>query len=246
MSHPNMPLAPFLFQKVLSDASQIFFIALKPMAIIFGLEALFETALVYAIDLIGASSLLKIVGHVVEAAIYICAFGAATRVLQNVGYGHAPNLRGAVDEATRKFTPLALVGLGASLATVIGLALSVVPGVWLMGLWAVIIPVVMIEDGGLSAFSRSAALTLGYRWQAAAVILAVLAPTTLATYVVLSIFEAVPFAANIGTTLMSGVATIGMGIIASSAMAAVTLSIYKRLIDLKEAPGPDNIVDIFN
>jgi hypothetical protein len=245
MSLSGGPLTAFDFHRVISGARQVFSLGLRPLAIIFGADAVAEIILTTAVDLLGGSAALKVVMSIATIAIYCCAFGAATRVLHNIGYGHPPDMRDALDEVVQKFKPLVVVGLGASIATMIGIAAFIAPGLWLMGLWAIIFPLMMIENAGMSAFSRSAALTQDYRWQAVGAIVMVLAPMVLVAYIAMSVLGFLPSSGGIFTALVRGVVTTGIDVITSGASVAVTLSIYKRLIDLKETADPDGIANIF-
>ncbi|MFA4928962.1 MAG: hypothetical protein WC558_10620 [Patulibacter sp.] len=61
--------------------------------------------------------------------------------------------------------PLLVIGVVASTVVGIGLILLVVPGLFLMTIWAVVVQVYVIERGGIGAsFDRSRALVRGYGW----------------------------------------------------------------------------------
>jgi hypothetical protein len=67
--------------------------------------------------------------------------------------------------------PLIGAGLLAGIATGIGFILLIVPGLFLLTIWAVIAPVIVIERPGvLPAFGRSRALVSGHGWQVFGVI----------------------------------------------------------------------------
>jgi hypothetical protein len=67
--------------------------------------------------------------------------------------------------AVQSILPLLAVAICWFIAVVIGTALLVVPGLILMTMWAVLIPVQVVEKpAGLGAFARSGALTRGNRW----------------------------------------------------------------------------------
>jgi hypothetical protein len=70
--------------------------------------------------------------------------------------------------------PLLVAGVLASIAIAIGLVLLVVPGLILITIWAVIIPVVVIErTGALESFGRSRRLVKGNGWQVFGVLVVV-------------------------------------------------------------------------
>ena len=65
---------------------------------------------------------------------------------------------------------LILVGIVGGFAEGIGFLLLIVPGVILVTIWAVVAPVIVIENKSFDAFGRSYALTRGNFWQVLAVI----------------------------------------------------------------------------
>ena len=70
---------------------------------------------------------------------------------------------------------LILISLLAGVATVVGFIALVIPGLYLMTIWAVVAPVVVVErPGGLDAFGRSRALVRGHGWQVFGVIVMVI------------------------------------------------------------------------
>jgi hypothetical protein len=70
--------------------------------------------------------------------------------------------------------PLLVAGVLASIAIAIGLVLLIVPGLILITIWAVIIPVVVIErSGALESFGRSRRLVKGNAWQVFGVLVVV-------------------------------------------------------------------------
>lgn len=62
--------------------------------------------------------------------------------------------------------PLFVVGVLAGIAITIGLFLLVIPGLFLLTIWAVIVPVIVIERAGIfDSFGRSRELVRGSGWQ---------------------------------------------------------------------------------
>jgi hypothetical protein len=69
---------------------------------------------------------------------------------------------------------LIIVSILAGFATGIGLLLLIVPGLYLLTIWAVIAPVVVVEQPGVfESFGRSRALVKGHGWQVFGVIVLV-------------------------------------------------------------------------
>jgi hypothetical protein len=77
-----------------------------------------------------------------------------------------------VRSATPVIGPLVLAGILAGIGIGIGLILLIVPGLFLLTIWAVLAPVIVIERrGAIDAFGRSRELVRGHGWQVFGVIL---------------------------------------------------------------------------
>jgi hypothetical protein len=73
--------------------------------------------------------------------------------------------------ATPFIAPLFAAGVLAGIAVAIGLVLLIVPGLFLLTIWAVVVPVIVIERTGVfGAFGRSRELVRGSGWQVFGVI----------------------------------------------------------------------------
>jgi hypothetical protein len=71
--------------------------------------------------------------------------------------------------------PLLAVSILAAIGIAIGFVLLIVPGLFLITIWSVAVPVVVIERPGVfSSFGRSQALVKGYGWQVFGVIVVVI------------------------------------------------------------------------
>jgi hypothetical protein len=91
----------------------------------------------------------------------------------------------------RSVTPvlgaLIVAGILAGIAIGIGFILLIVPGLFLLTIWAVIAPVIVVErTGAIDSFGRSRALVKGNGWQVFGVILSLL----LITIVIGAVFQA--------------------------------------------------------
>ncbi|MDL2210413.1 hypothetical protein LJC26_06380 [Desulfovibrio sp. OttesenSCG-928-O18] len=89
-----------------------------------------------------------------------------------VAYGVFQTLRGntagigdALGRGFVRFIPILIASILIGLGVGIGMMLLIVPGVMLMCIWAVTIPVCAVEKkGAIDSMKRSAELTKGYRW----------------------------------------------------------------------------------
>jgi hypothetical protein len=83
-----------------------------------------------------------------------------------------------------------IAGLLAGLGIVAGLVLFIVPGLYLLTIWAVVIPVIVLEKRRVGeAFTRSRELVRGSGWQVFGVLLILLLATAIATAIVGGVFN---------------------------------------------------------
>jgi hypothetical protein len=83
--------------------------------------------------------------------------GALVLAIDDVRDGRADlSITETLDRVTPHLTTLALAGVLAGIAITFGLLLLIVPGLFLLTIWLLIIPAIMLENCGVSAsFSRS-------------------------------------------------------------------------------------------
>jgi hypothetical protein len=140
----------------------------------------------------------------------------------------------SIGETVRAATPyigaVALASILAGIAIVIGLALVIVPGLYLITIWAVIVPVIVIErSGALAAFGRSRQLVRGRGWHVFATLVLVYVILLVVDIVLGLIFSALPH------VLGSGLSQVISGTLISPFLALVVTLVYYRLS--ANAPG---------
>jgi hypothetical protein len=83
--------------------------------------------------------------------------GALVLAIDDVRDGRADlSLSETLDRVTPHLTTLALAGILAGIAITIGLILLIVPGLFLLTIWLLIVPAIMLESCGVSeSFARS-------------------------------------------------------------------------------------------
>jgi hypothetical protein len=143
---------------------------LLPVALVlFGIDAVIAYAL--------GEGALTIIASMVSVVISTFYQGMVVQLVRDVLDGRRDSSAG---DLLRSVSPvvltLILISLLAGIATVIGFIALIIPGLWLMTIWAVVAPVVVVErPGGLDAFGRSRALVKGHGWQVFGVIIIVIA-----------------------------------------------------------------------
>jgi mannose/fructose/N-acetylgalactosamine-specific phosphotransferase system component IID len=162
-------------------------------------------------------------------------------------YGTFQDLRGQQapigDCLSRGFSAMPKVVIGAILASiglVIGFFLLFVPGVILLLMWWVYIPVIVVEAAGITqSFGRSRALTRGHRWGILGLLVIVGIVQTVAGIIVGALGSLLGTTA---TEVLNLVVTLGFGAF-SSVMAAVG---YYRLRAEKEGIVIDDLARVFD
>jgi hypothetical protein len=87
---------------------------------------------------------------------------------------------------------LVAAGILAGLGVLLGLIVFIVPGLFLLTIWALIAPVIVVERAGVAeAFGRSRALVKGHGWQVFAVIVVLFLLAAVLTGVTQAIFVAI-------------------------------------------------------
>ncbi len=99
--------------------------------------------------------------------------GALVLAVDDVRDGRADlSISETLDRVTPHLTTLALAGLLAGIAITFGFILLIVPGLYLLTIWLLIVPAIMLENAGVSAsFARSQELVRGYGWSVFGVII---------------------------------------------------------------------------
>jgi hypothetical protein len=159
--------------------------------------------------------------------------GALVEAVADVRDGRADMSMGETfRHAQEHIGPLAVAGILAGLAIGVGLLLFIVPGLYLLTIWSVLIPVIVLEGRGvMEAFGRSRELVRGNGWNVFGVIaLSVLILIGAAIVLALLLFWLPGW---FGAFLRS---VISNTITAPFVALALTV-LYYRLVELKEAPA---------
>lgn len=193
-------------------------------------------AVVFVIEGIGAALLIatgSVAAGLLAAVITIVAqvlfTGMVVELVADVQDGRRDSSPG---QLLRAVTPvlgqLVLVGLVAGIAIVVGFALLIVPGLILVTLWAVFVPVILIERApGLSALGRSRELVRGNGWQ----VFGVLFVLYILVSIVILLADAAAESASSGVGIVVHVV---LGVLAAPLNALAAAVLY---FDLRAAAG---------
>jgi hypothetical protein len=151
---------------------------------------------------------------------------ALVKSAQDLRDGRADlSIRGTLAAVVPVLGQVILVGLLAGFAISIGLDLVIVPGLILITIWAVIIPVVVIEQRGVFAtFGRSRELVRGRGWH----VFGTFVVAVIILVAVNLLLGFLLFALPLG--LRNGVATVVSGSLVAPFIALVVTDVYYRLV----------------
>lgn len=157
--------------------------------------------------------------------------GALVTAVEDVRDGRSDlSLGETFDRVRPQLGSIVVAGLLAGLGVVLGLVLLIVPGLVLMTLWVLVIPVVVLERTTAgAAFGRSRELVRGYGWNVFGVIVLTLL-VLLAFEIVLAIVLS-----PLSNWLQSLVSNIVSGTVTAPFIALVWTLLYFRLRDAKSS-----------
>jgi hypothetical protein len=166
-----------------------------------------------------------LLGAVVSGVLSLAAIDAV------IGKRHGVNEYLA--QTLRHLVPILLLGLLVSLATVIGFALFILPGLYVIARYLVYVPAIVFEDAGFAGINRAQDLTRFYRWP---LVGAVLLVGLLMLGVTLVLGPLAYAAAGIGVLILLADAILAA--LYYALIAIFTALVYARLREIKEGLDP--------
>ena len=159
---------------------------------------------------------------------------ALVKAVQDVRDGRADlSLGETVSAATPSLGTVAIASILAGIVISIGLALLIVPGLILLTIWAVIVPVIVIErSGALASFGRSRQLVRGSGWHVRHVRAGVRDPYCRRNRPRRHLGGAAAAGAELDQRP-------GAGTLIAPFLALVVTLMYYRLVAVRVGPGPD-------
>ncbi len=173
--------------------------------------------------------LLGVVGALLAAIVqFFAAFllqAALVKAVQDVRDGRADlSLGETVSAAVPYLWRVAGASVLAGIAITVGLILLIVPGLFLITIWAVIVPVIVIEgSAALASFGRSQRLVRGNGWHVFGTLVLVFIILIVVDIVLGLIFLALP------AVLRNGLSAVISGTLIAPFIALVVTLIYYRL-----------------
>ncbi|HLI35941.1 MAG TPA: hypothetical protein VKV80_01180 [Streptosporangiaceae bacterium] len=167
-----------------------------------------------------------LLGSLIEVIAAFLLQAALVKAVQDVRDGRADlSVSETVSAATACLWPVAAASVLAGIAITIGLILVIIPGLYLITIWAVIVPVIVIEGAGaLASFGRSRELVRGRGWHVFGTLVLVFLVMIAVNIVLGLVFAALPYA------LRGGLSSIITGTVVAPFLALVVTLVYYRLV----------------
>lgn len=148
------------------------------------------------------------------------------KAVQDVRDGRAePSFGGTISAAMPYLGRVAVASTLAGIAIAIGFTFFIVPGLYLLTIWSLIVPAIVIgQSGALASFGRSFGLVRGFAWRVFSTYVLAFLILLGVGIVISAILRAVPFLAR------NAISSIVSGTLVAPFIALVVTLIYYRLV----------------
>jgi hypothetical protein len=193
-------------------------------------------AIITALLALAGGTIGILLGSLVSIVAAFLLQATLVKAVQDIRDGHADlSIGQTVSEATPFLGSVALASILAGIAITVGLILLIVPGLFLITIWAVIVPVIIIErSGALASFGRSRQLVRGHGWHVFCTLVLVYILMLVVRIVLGLIFSALP------VLWSEALSSVIAGTLISPFLALVVTLVYYRLVGVSTsaAGGP--------
>jgi len=188
------------------------------------------------------SAIASLLSLLVDMVVYGVTAGLLAQLAYDARIGRPLRFGHYVPRALVAALPIAILGTISTILMLLGTAALILPGLWVMAVFSVMAPAVVIEGIGFRGLGRSASLTKGYRWPIIGALI------LLTIFLIVFTFVAVFLAAS----------TIEFGVLVSVVLYALFFAvagglfgiavalIYARLREIKEGVSVDQIASVFD
>lgn len=254
---PTEPLNP---GGIISDSFRLMLEAPGPIAVVSLMPMVAATALMMAavgagfaatspsnditMMLLGGAGIAMLIGVLAQVLAAVFLSAAVARIAIDHASGRRVEVVAAIQTGIRHAPLIFVMSILMMIVMYLGLALLIVPGLYVMGMWWLVIPAVVDEKAGFGALGRSFDLTEGYRWPMVGLILLYLLISIIAGAI--SAVPGMMFGA-LGPT--GAILTMAIDAVVNAflyALGIVTAVLaFNRLRQIKEGGGP-GVADVFS
>ncbi len=188
------------------------------------------------------SAVASILSFLVDMVVYGVTAGLLAQLAYDAKLGRPLRFNHYIARALSAAIPIAILGIVATLLTALASVALIIPGLWVMAVFSVMAPAVVIEGIGFGGLGRSASLTKGYRWPIIGTLI-----VFLILLMVIGIAGGVvaAFVADIGVLVSMVILAIVTAVAGGLFGIAVAL-VYARLREIKEGVSVDQIASVFD
>jgi hypothetical protein len=189
----------------------------------------------------GIDTIVQLVLSGVTTALLVqMAYDAKLQRPLRIGQYFGPALSAAI--------PIAILGLGAGILTVLGMIALIIPGIWIYAVFSMMPAAVVIEKVGFGGLGRSANLTKEYRWPIVGAIILLVIIAAIIGFVAMFIVGIL-----LGSTGFNGIGMVIAILVLSlvsaigAALGSISVAlIYARLREIKEGATVRDIAAVFD
>ncbi len=179
------------------------------------------------------------------ASVIVTAF--VTLVVCDADAARPVTVKNYFGSLARSMVRLLLLTIVICSITAIAILALVIPAIYLGVIWSVAVPILVIENTGMSCLGRSAALTRGYRWPILGLVIFMTIASLLFTVTGSALMGAGMFFDNtnefspLWLTIFDAVASS----VTAAPFASMTAILYVRLMEINGGVGNKAMVDVF-
>ncbi|WP_422041356.1 hypothetical protein [Roseibium sp.] len=181
---------------------------------------------------------------IIQFVVYAVTTALLVQLAYDAKMNRQPRMARYLGPAFSTLLPLIILSIISGILMMIGLALLVVPGLWILALFSVLAPAIVIERAGFGGLGRSAGLTKEYRWQIVGLIvlfLLILIGINMVIGVASALVSMLFGNLVLDLILEALVSTFGAGL-----FSILIALIYARLREIKEGVSVDQIASVFD
>ncbi|WP_337268933.1 hypothetical protein [Oryzifoliimicrobium ureilyticus] len=164
------------------------------------------------------------------------AVGMLTLAAEDARLGYPSRFSAYLSSVLPRLFVLIVLSLAVFILIMVGIMAFFVPGLWLLGVFAVIQPVLLIDDARWDALSRCWTLTKGYRWPIIAAFVIF--------YIGWTVIRVLAGLIAFGSPLVSIIIEVTLSIVAYSYLPILMVSVHARLRAIKEG-GAQGVAGVF-
>jgi hypothetical protein len=140
--------------------------------------------------------------------------------------------------------PLMICGSALTLGYIVGLIAFVIPGLFMLSVWLVLVPCIVLDNAGYHCFERSARLTKGYRWPCLAIAVVFVIADISVAYLMIWPLEPLIMSDRFVDKAIYLAADATLSIVSLALFAVASTLTYLRLRDIRE--GTVWLADVFD